>query len=752
MKKMIWIVLTAVIAAFSASAAVYYSEDFEPLPGTNTVKTSDGKIRFGGNSPQPSISSNEYAVGTIPDGTGVKVEDDGSGANNVLFVDGRYDKTYGGAVVIDPSAFGGTASVARLSFDLIEYVRKGGDGTECYVDVYEASGYDLSGATDQKIVMDLKNGKNTPTSVFGVNGSASATLLQTLTFDHDTPLGNLDLGFNYDGSSAIVVVWESQYKSAFKVDNIQITDDGVIAEEGDPDVVFFGGDADLFGGDAATNNLFVGQTDAGHIVQWNGVDSDGGGFGASGSLADAGVGASLTNAGNGLVLTTVDIVPAGSNTFVFGSPNILGITGGDNGKFDTELGDAWTFEFNKDVLLKQLVFAGLGYDGETIQVTVDGADTNSFNRTDTNMTNLSWEADVQKYVYTYTEPILVRAGTDITIDGTAGAWALQGLVVDVPSVFETLNIIDFGGDPNDIMNATYQVEVAESDAIVAWWGGDNDGRFTTNGVGTLKDQDVGATLSSVNYGVTITTLGISSSDPGRTNTVVSGGCIGVNTFGSGAAGFDAADDTEWTFEFNKDVYLGKTSFRYFSGAKEAQIIIGGVTNSIVPTDCVAATYNSNFVIYSFPSPVFIAAGTDITIRSGANSWWFGNLLVGVDTPIVEGFDAFTFLYGLSGDPLDDNDSDGLNDWGEYAFGGNPTNGLVDSINPTFDAATGDYLYSLIGDNSLTATVVTTDNLVTGNWVTNGTPQDITSTSGALEVYTNNVGTAGSELFIKLLVE
>jgi hypothetical protein len=746
MRTTLYILSIALLTAFSTSAAVFYEEDFELLPGTATVKASDGKIRFGGNAAgQPSISSNEYAVGTIGDGTGVSLVDDGSGTNNVLFVDGRYDKTYGGAVVIDPSAFGGAAGVARLSFDLTYYLRKGGDGTECYVDVYAASGYDLNGATDAKIVMDLKNGKNVPTTVLGVNGSASATLLETLPFDHNTALGNLDLSFNYDGSNAIVVVWESQYKSSFMVDNIQITEDGVIAEEGDSDVVFFGGDAGIFTGDATINNQFVGQTGAGQILQWNGV-GDG-----SGQLHNLGIGATLTNTLNDLVLTTVDILPSGSNTFSFGAPNILGITGSDNGKFNTILGEAWTFEFNKDVWLNQLVLTALDFDGETVRVTVDGVDTNSFNRLDANMTNLAWEATANKYVYTYAAPVLVPAGTDITIDGTSGAWALQGLVVNVPSFFETLNIIDFGGNPSDISNATYQAEVAESDAIIAWWGGDNDGRSITNGVGTLKDQGIGATLSSVNYGVTITTLGISSSDPDRTNTVVSGGCIGINTNGSGASSFDAADDTEWTFEFNKDVYLSKTSFRYFLGAKEAQIIIGGVTNSILPTDCVAATYDPTFVLYSFPSPVFIPAGTDITVRSGASSWWLGNLLVGFETPDVS-FDTFALQYGLSGNKFDDNDSDGLVDFAEYVFGGNPTNGFIDSTNPTFDTATGDYVYSVIGDDSFTATVVTTDNLVHGNWVTNGSPMDITSTSGELEVHTNAVGTTETELFIKLLVE
>jgi hypothetical protein len=627
MKKCILILTAAMAVSMSVSAAVFYAEDFDPIPVTNTVKESDGKIRFGGNDVDtPSMSTGEFAVGTIPDGTGVSVVDDGSGVNNVLFVDGRYDKTYGGAVVVDPADFGGTASVARLSFDLTEYVRKGGDGTACYVDVYAASGYDLTGVTDVKIVMDLRNGANTPTTVLGVNGSATTELLGTLTFDHTTALGNLDLSFSYDGTSAIVIVWESQFKSAFKIDNIQITDDGIIALEGDPTVVFFGGDAGLFNGDALVNNQFVGQTDAGNIVQWNGVDSDGGSFGASGSLSDQGVGAVLSNSVNDLVLTTLDIVPTGSNTFSTGLPNVMGIRGGDNGKFDA--GEAWTFEFNKQVELKQLVLTAFQWNSETSKVTVAGVATNSFNPQDPNLAALDWEgAPANKWVYTYPTPITVPAGTDITIEGVDGSWGLQGVVVDVASIIETLPLINFGGNQDLITNATYQSELG-GDAIIAWWGGDDDGRFLGD-VGTLKDQGAGATLTSVKYGVTIETQAIDSTDPAGTNTFVSGGSLGIT--GGDNAKLDSANAEAWTLDFDTDVYLYRIGFKGFTFAsEEADIIVGGVTNSIVPGDCVPSAVESGLTVYTYSEALFIPAGSAVEIRAAGGQWGVGNLVVGVD--------------------------------------------------------------------------------------------------------------------------
>jgi hypothetical protein len=120
---------------------------------------------------------------------------------------------------------------------------------------------------------------------------------------------------------------------------------------------------------------------------------------------------------------------------------------------------------------------------------------------------------------------------------------------------------------------------------------------------------------------------------------------------------------------------------------------------------------------------------------------------------VAGFAGFVTLYGLTGVPTDDKDGDGLNDYGEYVFGGNPDDGGTGDVGtlPSFDTATGDYSFSLIGDNTVVAHVVTTDDLVDGTWGTNETIS-VTATDGILSGYTSAVGTAGPQLFIKLLVD
>jgi hypothetical protein len=120
-------------------------------------------------------------------------------------------------------------------------------------------------------------------------------------------------------------------------------------------------------------------------------------------------------------------------------------------------------------------------------------------------------------------------------------------------------------------------------------------------------------------------------------------------------------------------------------------------------------------------------------------------------PPEQGFNAFVTLYGLSGVITDDADSDGLKDYGEYVFGGNPVNGFIDSTNPTFDPVSGSYTCSLIGDDTVVAHVLTNSDLVAGSWGTNATIS-VSATDGVLGAYTNVVDTSAEQLFIKLTVE
>lgn len=163
-------------------------------------------------------------------------------------------------------------------------------------------------------------------------------------------------------------------------------------------------------------------------------------------------------------------------------------------------------------------------------------------------------------------------------------------------------------------------------------------------------------------------------------------------------------------------------------------------------------------------------GIDSTVYDAATTgsglyFKFGNGLLSGNTGIVldkaelsvdianppSGFDTFAVQYGLSGVKTDDDDADGLNDWGEYVFGGNPTNSNDIGTQPSFEASSGIYTFTLIGDNTVTAHVLTNLNLVVGQWGTHATVS-ITATDGILSNYTEGVGTAADQTFIKLIVE
>ncbi|MDF7825385.1 hypothetical protein P4B35_15270 [Pontiellaceae bacterium B12227] len=122
-----------------------------------------------------------------------------------------------------------------------------------------------------------------------------------------------------------------------------------------------------------------------------------------------------------------------------------------------------------------------------------------------------------------------------------------------------------------------------------------------------------------------------------------------------------------------------------------------------------------------------------------------------EAPIYTTWEQFEIDYGLTNGVAGDQDMDGENNWYEYVLCGDPTNAGVQGVLPSFDAATGEYGFSLRGDTDLTYYVLTRGNLMIGSWATNATdvaPAD----DGALHVITETIGTTADQEFMKLLVE
>ncbi len=230
-----------------------------------------------------------------------------------------------------------------------------------------------------------------------------------------------------------------------------------------------------FGGLATdlANTNHQAQVGADELVQWNGADSWGGAVGVNGNLNNGGTTVFISSPATGLRLATTQIGssdPAGTNTVA--SSGVLGIKGGDNAKFDAVNAETWAFEFNRSVVLKQLVFSALQFDPETIVVTINGI-ARALTRNDANMSPAGWGAG--RYVYTFDPAVELSAGTDVHLAATQGQWGLEGVVARAGALASAYNL---------------WTDVLGLDGTDADWFADSDG----NGQNNLVDYASGSRL------------------------------------------------------------------------------------------------------------------------------------------------------------------------------------------------------------------------------------------------------------------
>ncbi|HKL22911.1 MAG TPA: hypothetical protein VJ904_13975, partial [Tichowtungia sp.] len=109
-----------------------------------------------------------------------------------------------------------------------------------------------------------------------------------------------------------------------------------------------------------------------------------------------------------------------------------------------------------------------------------------------------------------------------------------------------------------------------------------------------------------------------------------------------------------------------------------------------------------------------------------------------------------------GATTNDFDADGLNNFGEYALGGNPTNALDHGTPPAFTQSGSGFVYVYpmrSDDETITYLVETTTNLISGVWTNQGgTAIGTNITGGDINFVTNNVGTIEKAKFIRLNIE
>jgi hypothetical protein len=207
----------------------------------------------------------------------------------------------------------------------------------------------------------------------------------------------------------------------------------------------FGGDVShITDGTTAEDTAWQSAIGADQIIRWDGVNSDGGGSGASGTLHSQGVGATLTSLGaEDLVLTTraVSATTGPTTTFAYGNPNYLGVdSGGDTygAQFESNFSEAWVFDFSKDVTLNSMIGLGLAFNGQKFGIDIGNDGSYEYEWTRTGFTEGSGSVvgsafgGTNEYLASFTTGIAISAGTDIKITSINGYIGLEGLVVTVP--------------------------------------------------------------------------------------------------------------------------------------------------------------------------------------------------------------------------------------------------------------------------------------------------------------------------------
>ncbi|VGO18692.1 hypothetical protein [Pontiella sulfatireligans] len=184
---------------------------------------------------------------------------------------------------------------------------------------------------------------------------------------------------------------------------------------------------------------------------------------------------------------------------------------------------------------------------------------------------------------------------------------------------------------------------------------------------------------------------------------------------------------------------------------DCSVVWAGVTNTWLVD---AVSTSTNDTVDTFHELLLRVNESGSTL---SNQVVISNIELDVIQPTVfsDPYDGWATANGVSGGKTGDDDNDGLNNFGEYVFDGIATGatGVTNQgVLPMFDAAAGDYVFSVRADDNLSCYVLTTAVLEGGSWATNAGPVAITETDGAMDSYTNTVGTSADKLFIKLSVQ
>ncbi|VGO22283.1 hypothetical protein [Pontiella sulfatireligans] len=207
----------------------------------------------------------------------------------------------------------------------------------------------------------------------------------------------------------------------------------------------------------------------------------------------------------------------------------------------------------------------------------------------------------------------------------------------------------------------------------------------------------------------------------------------------GTVAVSGATTTEWchvTYTLEKSA----TADEWITDVTISNTVSGFSTGVSDVSFTQAATYNADELFFAF----YGASNYDST-----NGVSVDNLLVKHIVPALDGYDLWAENNGVT-DPAGHNDADGINNWGEWVLNGDPN--LTSDVGVVPVIAGTDYMFSVRNDPAVGYALMTTEDLVTGTWITGGVTVVALDDFEMSEISETVTDSGSGKIFVKLYLE
>ena len=315
------------------------------------------------------------------------------------------------------------------------------------------------------------------------------------------------------------------------------------------------------------------------------------------------------------------------------------------------------------------------------------------------------------------------------------------------------------------------------DAVYNVGGGDSIALLSVNPTGStnasgnalarinLSYADNNSTLNILSNGVvqtqTITMDNVNTANDGATDEAVlnlnEGGTFILEGNWTGALGL--ADSAEINIAGGQFLWqrglLAAVSNMQDAASSGYINLTGG--QSEIPVGSVEVFSDGDYTLYARG---YNTTNITYSTESGTNNTY--TRFVSVDTSSLQSpYDTWATANGVTGAATDDDDSDGISNYMEFALGGNPTDGsdvgVLSSV-VTMQKQGEDFDRIMLvhprakGTHGLNYTTEHTTDMTFGTWSSDDVVEEGVDTSGAVDMVTNSVPATNSAGFLRLQVE